>query len=148
MAASVQQQVLDYVLTQLGAAGAPAPAYRSRTEAFTAQQMPAYNVYPLRGTPYDAADTTAATVQRFSFAVVGMVSAASEADVAMDPLMSWAWQKVLADPTLGGLVLMTELETYDWAFPPGDTDLSTCMMTFSALLTVLRGDPTAQGLHS
>ncbi len=147
MADSIQKRVLDYVMTALTAAGAPAPAFRTRTESFSAGQMPAFNVYPLRGAPYDADATVATLAQRFSFAVVPMATAASNVDVVLDPLFVWAWQKILADPTLGGLVLDTMLEGWDWSFPPADTDFSTCMMTFTALLAVQRADPTASGLN-
>lgn len=146
MASSVQKQILDAVMAALTAPGAPAPANRARTESFSTEQMPAYNVYPIRGAPFDAEDTATTVAQRFSFAVVPMATAASEVDVTLDPLFVWACQQILRDPTLGGLVLTTELESWEWAFPPADSDVSSCQMTFTALLSVLRGDPTASGL--
>ena len=147
MADSIQKRVLDYVVTALTAAGAPAAAYRTRTESFSAEQMPAFNVYPLRGAPYDADDTVNTLAQRFSFAVVALGTAASDVDVVLDPLFVWVCQQVLADPTLGGLVLDTMLEAWDWAFPPADSDVSSCSLTFTALIAVKRTDPTASGLN-
>ena len=147
MADSIQKRVLDYVMTALAAPGAPGVAYRTRTESFSTVEMPACNVYPLRGAPYDADDTVETLAQRVPFAVVLMASATSAVDVVLDPLFVWVCQRILADPTLGGLVLDTMLEGWDWSFPPADTDLSSCMMTFTALLAVQRADPTASGLN-
>ena len=148
MADSIQKQVLDYVVTALTAPGAPAPAFRTRTESFSADQMPAFNVYPLRGSREVAEDTVETLGQRFSFAVVPLGTAPSSVDVVLDPLFVWVCQRLLADTTLGGLVLDTTLDAWDWTFPAADSDISSCSMTFSALLAVKRADPTASGLNS
>lgn len=147
MADSIHKRVMDAVLAALGAQGAPAVAYRTRTESFAAAQMPAFNVFPTQGTADEAGNTVATLEQRVSFAVAALASGTSDVDVTLDPLFVWAWQKILADTTLGGLVLDVQLESYHWTFPAADTDIASCTMNFAALVTTLRADPTASGLN-
>jgi len=98
----VWTQAITNLLAALNVGGSPAVAYRARFEAVSADET-AFNAFPhkidcLYGDAHDSVKIGADVVIRIS------VSATDEVDLAMDPLVLWAWRQVRADPTLGGIV--------------------------------------------
>lgn len=124
------------------ATGTPAPAERTDTTEYTAERLPAYNVFRKKDKPeYEGAHDSACMT--FDVIIRCMVKATSLADEAVDPLMVWAWQKVMADPTLGSLVQDARIVDVEYQYiPKGEYDQLAADLTVEITVDVSRSDPT------
>lgn len=148
IALSIQSQIVAYVVALLNTAGAanftPATAaYRTRVEAFAAQQLPAWNVLPDDGeTQYME---VAAVDRKFRFCVRNMVSAQNQADAAADPLYVVSTQALCADPSLGGLVRYTREIAQKWERDGAAAqDNIALVVTYEVEFATSRTDPTTR----
>jgi hypothetical protein len=124
------------------ATGSPAPAERTDTTEYTAERLPAYNVFRKKDSPrYEGAQDSACL--SFEVIIRAMVKATAQADEAVDPLVVWAWQQVMADPTLGSLVQDAKITDVEYNYvPKGDYDQLAADLTVEVTVDVSRSDPT------
>lgn len=143
---SLQSAIIAAVVAALNNAGTAWTAYRCRMAAFPPAQLPAWNVIPAEGEPAYQADTPSGTVSwRFRFTVRCAVTAVGEVDAAADPLFVAACQAVLADPTLGGLAVITRLSGVKWEREgQGEYDQCALVVTFESEFGTARNDPSVQ----
>lgn len=126
----------------LVAIGSPAPVMRADTVEYTPERLPAYNVFRRKDRPEYDGDQRAATC-KLDIVVRCMVSAVDDADEAVDPLIVWAWQQIMRDPTLGSLVLdatVTDVE-YQYLEKSAYVQLA-ADLTIEVTVDVGRSDPT------
>ena len=117
MPSTLRAQVLAAVVAALDAADAERPAHlvavhRFRFRPLDMDKLSAIVVYPARNVRGD--DELEAREDSFTFVIecrAKQLTAADTPDVLVEDLYWWAVTRLLADPTLGGLV--TELEEGD-----------------------------------
>lgn len=139
---SLQSQIMAAVVAALAAT--ETPAYRTRMEAFAADQLPAYNVLPAEGeTEY--LDNSAID-RKFRFMVRHVAQAANEVDLAVDPLYVAGVRAILADPTLGGLARYTREISQKWDLEKGSVDTVALVVTYESEFETSRSDPSSSPL--
>ena len=129
------------IITNLRAPGAPAETYRTRFEAI-ASGVPAFNVFPRK---WDVRNQDAAhDATELDVDVVIRVYSAStqDADVALDPLILWAWRRVRADANLGGIAKDVYLDNIEIGYVDKDATDQVCAdITIRVEMNVSRDDP-------
>ena len=139
---SVGLLAVRQIAALVGATGAPAPVYRTDLEEYTAERLPAYNVFRKKDGIAYKGDRRAANCD-FEVIIRAMVAAESEADEAVDPLVVWAWQQVMADATLGGIVQDARLTGVEYQYvEKGSLDVLAADVTVAIVVDVSRSDPT------
>lgn len=122
--------------------GSPAPAVRSDTTEYTAERLPAYNVFRARDKFAYLGDFHAAS-GTFIVTIRAMVKATAQADEAVDPLIVFAWQKVMADESLGGLVESAKITGCEYQYvQKGEYDQLAADISVEIKVDVSRSDPT------
>jgi hypothetical protein len=142
--------VADIVAALSTATGKPSglTVHRQRTLPIGADVLPSQVVYLVDETvvtgPGFGVGANALAVREATVRVESRVSAgASTPDQALDPLLNWAVQKILADPTRGGLAHFTiELGT-QWAAADEDKVYGAAQTDFKVKYTTSAADPTA-----
>ena len=139
---SVGQQAVRNIAAAVAATGTPAPVERTDTTEYTAARLPAYNVFrksdkiAFQGA-HDSAECT------FEVIVRAMVKAVSLGDEAVDPLVVWAWQTVMADRTLGGVVADAMITGIEYSYvAKGEYDQLAADITVEVKVDVDQADPT------
>jgi hypothetical protein len=145
MADSVQSRVIDAAVAALSTT--LFSAYRCRMAAFKPDQLPAFNVLPEDAEPdYDNAITGFVNF-RFKFRVRMMAATKDQVDKAVDALYVAGSKALLADPTLGGLVLITRWAGEKWEREgQGEYDQIAKVVTFESEFSTSRNDPSVAGL--
>ncbi|MGA7887612.1 MAG: hypothetical protein WCA44_17900 [Acidobacteriaceae bacterium] len=100
---TIWTQAVSAILAKLTVSGAPADAYRARFEAVQ-QNETAFNLFPATIECTQSAEAHDAVTISADVVVRIYAAATDEVDLALDPLVLWAWRQVRADPTLGQLV--------------------------------------------
>ncbi len=142
---TVWTQAATAILAALNVGGAPATAYRARFAA-VGQTETAFNLFPARlSCKYiDAHDSV--TVEG-DFVIRIYVEALSEVDLALDPLVLWAWRQLRADPTLGGLVADAYVDNIEIGYLDKSASDQVCAdMTIRVQIEVSRDDPSVNTL--
>lgn len=130
------------IASLLSAAGTPAPVERTDTTEYTEDRLPAYNVFRKKDGFTYKGDQRAASAS-FEVVVRAMVAAASETDEAIDPLVVWVWQKLMADEQLGNLVDDAKITSIEYQYvPKGSYDLLAADIMVDITVDVGRSDPT------
>jgi hypothetical protein len=143
---SVQSQVIAAAVAALNAAAVGYTAYRCRMAAFLPEQLPAWNVIPEDDDPDYNTDAYSGTVAwKFRFRVRCMVASVGEVDAAADPLFVAACQAILADPTLGGLAVVTRIAGVKWEREAkGEYDQCAEVIVFESEFGTSRSDPSVR----
>jgi hypothetical protein len=122
--------------------GSPAPAVRADTTEYTADRLPAYNVFRAKDRFEYVGDFRAASAS-FDVTIRAMVAATAQADEAVDPLVVWAWQKVMEDETLAGLVQDCRVTGVEYQYiEKGQYDQLAADVNVEITVDVSRSDPT------
>jgi hypothetical protein len=143
--ATVWTQAATNLLAALNVGGAPATTYRARFEA-VGQNETAFNLFPARlDCKYtDAHDSVTVDGE---FVIRIYVDSASEVDLALDPLVLWAWRQVRADPTLGGVVADAYVASVEIGYLDKSASDQVCAdMTIRVQVEVSRDDPSVNML--
>jgi hypothetical protein len=140
--ASIGLLAVRRISTLVGGPGSPAPAYRSDMTEFTADRLPAYNVFREDDEfAYKGARDSAEC--NFVVIVRCMVKAVSECDEAVDPLMVFAWQAIMADTSLGALVSDVKITKAPYSYlPKGEYDQLAVDLRVEVSVDVSRSDPS------
>ena len=138
---SIWTQAITQILAVLNAAMSPATAYRARFEAVAASDV-AYNVFPHKIDVKQDASREAATVDA-SVVIRIYVADTDQVDLALDPLVVWAWQQIRQDPTLGGLVTDVYVDNIEIGYLDKSSSDQVCAdMTIRVEVDVSRDDPS------
>lgn len=142
---SIQSRVIAAVVAAL--ATTSWAAFRTRMAPFGKNQLPAFNVIP-DDAAADYMTAYSGTVDwKFRFKVRCMAEAVDEVDVAVDPLFVAGTQAILADPTLGGLALITRLVDVKWEREgQGEYDQCALVVTFESEFGTEQFDPSVKSL--
>ena len=159
---SLREQVIQVVISRLGAAGSPAKkVFRSNTDQISSKDLPCYNVFPGDEDPTvggDFADRES-TERKLDITVQVVVDAATQKtnnspdmrgvpldDSVLDPFYVFAIQQMTGnDGRLGGFVNKADEVRHVTVFRPEGRDLIGLEMGFSFEFSTLRGDPTRRG---
>jgi len=139
---SVGLKALRALYALVTATGSPAPAIRTDTTEYTEERLPAYNVFRAKDKfSYEGAFRAAGAT--FDVTIRAMVKATAQADEVVDPLVVWAWQQVMADGTLGGIVQDAKITAVEYQYvTKGDYDQLAADITVEITVDVSRSDPT------
>jgi len=115
-----RERILQALATALvGTTGVGTRIYRNRVEPFPREESPAIVIVPFKDTP---APNTSLPFLDWTFRVrFVVVSRANVADQAADPTISSMHAKLVADLTLGGLVIDVQPAPVDFEFVEADT---------------------------
>jgi hypothetical protein len=142
--ATFRETIIEAVVTALSA-GTP-PGQVGRTNTFQRNDadssLPAILVYPEQEKVQRLGDSDAC--RTLSIGVECQVKGAPPIDQALDPLLVWVCQKLLADDTLGGLVWRVQETGTMWQVETGDEDIASAKVTFDIQYATPRSDPTVQ----
>lgn len=130
------------LLAMLEVGGAPAQSYRARFEAI-AETETAFNVFPhkIDCRNGDEASDTARIEAEFVIRI--SVAATDQVDLALDPLVLWAWRQVRGDPTLGGVVDDARVDGIEIGYLDKTASDQVCAdMTIRVTVDVDRNDPS------
>lgn len=141
-AQTIWTQAITVYLARLNATGSPASAWRTRFEAISDLEAPAFNAFAAEvRVSYEGAHDSASIEHETTLR--GYVSATSEVDVAADPLIVWAWRQIGADPSMGGLVSDSRIEKIQFGYLDKSQSDKVCVdITVCLNVEVGRGDPT------
>jgi hypothetical protein len=132
------------IVTALSAPGAPAPVYRGDTKAFTRERYPAFNVFPMKfkNDFQQGAKNTSWVQGDIRVRCYAQASNATPVSEAIDPLIVWAHRQIMADPTLGGLIVDAELSAGEFAYDEqSDPVIAEVELTVDLGFGTLRNDP-------
>jgi len=139
---SIRDQIVAAIVSALGVSGAPGSVDQSRLEQYTDDQLPAFNVFP--GKDEKLVATSDDEGRKLIVHVECLAAGATKADHAVDPLYVWAVQKIMADPTLGGLATFTCHEDDEWTLAWSEKDIVALKVSFSVEYRTARTDPTVK----
>lgn len=113
---SVREQICQYIMAQIDAEGKPDGLLVDKQRSLTLDPslLPAAVVYLLEETPQKL-QSRSIRVRREVVVVVELRVAGEPTDVALDPLINWVVQQVMADFSCGGLAHEIEEIKSDWA---------------------------------
>ena len=103
--ATKRERILAKIKTDLaGTTGVGTRIYRSRAEAFTRSETPAIIIEPISDTPQDTSSFYNSVTHELRIRITVVARGAVPDNVA-DPTIESMHNKVLSDPTLGGLCI-------------------------------------------
>jgi hypothetical protein len=139
---TVWTQAAGNYLAALNAEGSPAEVWRTRFEPMGEDEIRTLNLFATRvAVSYTGANDSASVSAKFT--VRGTVSAKYEADLAADPLVSWAWQQLRSDPSLGGVVMDARVEDIEIGYADKSASDEICVdVTICVEVEVDRDNPT------
>jgi hypothetical protein len=141
MRQTIWTQAATAIMSALNAPGAPAIFYRSRFEAVSETEN-AGNLYPTKiDCKYECAQDSVKIDA--SMVIRASIAATSEVDLAADPIVQWAWQRVRIDPTLGQLVEDVYVDNIEIGYVDKSASDQVCVdMTIRVEVEVGRNDPS------
>jgi hypothetical protein len=139
---TIWTQAVTAILAKLNFEGSPATAYRARFEAIGTNET-AFNLFPHKiDCQYTEAAQDAVKIDA-SFVVRISIAATNNVDLALDPLVMWAWTMVRLDPTLGGLVADTYVDNIEIGYLDKSQSDKVCAdMTIRVEMEVGRDNPS------
>jgi hypothetical protein len=136
---SIQSRIIAAAVAALNGAGGAA-SYRSRMAAFSKAQLPAINVLPKESDPeYNDSDSID---RRLLIDVRYTGIAVDEVDAAIDPIYVAGNAALLADPTLGGLAIITRERASKWELEKGEVDAVALVVIYEIEFSTTRSDPS------
>ena len=143
---TVWTQAATNYLAALNGPGKPANVgiWRTRFEPMDEDeaQAGALNMFSTKvSVSYTGANDSASVEAKFT--VRGTVAAKHEVDLAADPLVSWAWQQLRSDPSLGHIVLDARVEDIEIGYADKAASDEICVdVTICVEVEVDRNNPT------
>lgn len=152
MASSIREQIAAAVVASLSGSGGPAglTVHRERTRPIETDSLPAILVYfedDSAPKPFDGQKYRSPLVKR-SVQLALQCRAqgnppATPPDLALDPIIVWATQRMFADETFGTLAIAVEEGRAEWKSREGDIPVAAATIRFSIEYRTARIDPTA-----
>jgi hypothetical protein len=138
---TVWTQAVTAILAALNAPGSPATFYRARFEAVGNAET-AGNLYPTKiDCKYECAQDSVKIDA--SMVVRASIAATDQVDLAADPLVLWAWQRIRVDSTLGQLVEDAYIDNIEIGYVDKSASDQVCVdMTIRVEVEVDRNDPS------
>lgn len=157
MSTSIRERIVDAIVTALEAPGGPSglSVHRFRTRPLTKDNLPAQVVYVVEERSVIAGNVSFTTPTAMTGALTGDLTehqllvavesrvAGDPPDVALEPLVVWATQQVLADPTLAGLAISTLEYDTKWTAQEADQVYGAASQMFVIQYFSLAADPTS-----
>lgn len=128
--ASIRKQIMDGIESALATTPGVLGVYRSRVIAFQREESPCVYIRALGETPLPLVHPF--TNKDFSFEV-GVIVRAAAVDVATDDIGVEVHNRILSEPTIGGLALDTIEEGTVFEEEDADGGASVLRMRFKAL---------------
>jgi hypothetical protein len=139
---SIQSRISAAAVALL--AGTSFPAYRCRMAPFTHEQLPAFNVIPVDSEADYGSAYSGSVDWKFRWKMRCTADAADAVDAAVDPLFVAGSEAILADPTLGGLCLITRFVGSKWEREgQGEYDQCALVVTFESEFATAQNDPSS-----
>jgi hypothetical protein len=141
MADSIREQILKAFITALNApSNKPATASRSRVDALSSGELPAFVV---RARDEDAARRgPTASLRSLRVRVESHVEGAAPADSLLDPLLVYVVQTVYADTGIAALIREIDETHIDWEAESGYAEVATAAQDFTVTFATQAADPT------
>jgi hypothetical protein len=112
MAASIRVQIMNALMAALNGPGAPCKFWRMRMEEFQSNELPAGNlILEEENRQIDAGEDDCTLTVSLDCIVSTTVDPVDE---ALDALLVWAEQSIMADQTLGGLATYIDPKPVKW----------------------------------
>jgi hypothetical protein len=148
---SIREQIMVLLVAALGASGKPSglTVHRERTRPIEVDSLPAIMVYadddvpkPLAGQNY------AAPLTERQFSVVlecrAQGSGSVSPDAALDPVLVWAVQTIVAGERFGGLASGVEEGRTVWSSREADVPVASAKLSLTIKFRTARSDPTSK----
>jgi hypothetical protein len=151
MPTSIREQIITALVAALSAGGSPSglTVHRERTRPIEIDSLPAIMVYadddvpkPLAGQTYRAPLTERQLSVALECRAQGSTSVSP--DEALDPVLVWAAQTVLANEQFGGLANGVEEGRTVWASREGDVPVASAKWSITIRYRTSRLDPTSK----
>jgi hypothetical protein len=141
MRQTIWTQAATAIIATLNAPGAPAVFYRARFEAVGNTET-AGNLYPTKiDCKYECAQDSVKIDA--TMVVRASIAATNQVDLAADPTVLWAWQRIRIDPTLGQLVEDVYVDNIEIGYVDKSASDQVCVdMTIRVEVEVGRNDPS------
>jgi len=153
MPTSIREQIMVALVAALSAGGTGSPSgltvHRERTRPLEIDSLPAIMVYADDDVPKTLGQQVYAaplTERHFSLALECRAQGSSSVspDVALDPVLVWAAQTVLANERFGGLASGVEEGRTVWSSREGDVPVASAKLNFTIRYRTSRLDPTSK----
>ena len=153
MPTSIREQIMVALVAALSAGGSGSPSgltvHRERTRPIEIDSLPAIMVYadddvpkPLAGQTYKAPLTERQLSVALECRAQGSTSVSP--DEALDPVLVWAAQTVLANEQFGGLANGVEEGRTVWASREGNVPVASAKWSITIRYRTSRLDPTSK----
>jgi hypothetical protein len=145
---TIREQIIQAIVALLAGCtlnGSAVKVTRYRVDSVQPEEIPLFNV------AIDAESATELTqnscMRTVTLSVWAAVAAADSTDTdsidaVADPMTAYAEQKIMADPTLGGLTLACNFRSAAWQNVAADLDYCGVRMVFEVMYQTALGDPT------
>jgi hypothetical protein len=149
MSTSIRSQAVAAVVIALATDPSPATGgtWRARTEQFTQDESPAFNVWPIDEKYSEDANDRDTLAVTLSLRVQCLVRSGAEVDLAAELLAVFAHQQIMADETLGGIVQDARLTGSKWTIAEGGQDVVALDLDFDVMYQISRADPTVNQFY-
>ena len=146
--ASKRDAILASIVSSLSGAGGPSglTVHRQRTLPITSDVLPSQLVYAISeevATGPGRANFARKAVRKVTIAVESRVDGGTSPDNTLDPLLSWAVQKICADPTMGDTVEDCKEMGTTWAQVDADQMYGAARTDFEITYITSAADPDA-----
>lgn len=155
MPSSIREQIVAKLIAALAAAGGPASltVHRERTRAIETDSLPAILVYfdDDKPDPFDQQQYRSPLVKRtlnVALQCRAQGSSSVSPDAALDPVLNWAVQQIMANETFDGLALGAEEGATQWKSREGDVPIAAATLSVSVRYRTSRLDPTADATNT
>jgi hypothetical protein len=152
MSTSIRLQIINAIVATLGAGGGPSglTVWREGTRPIETDSLPAVFLYaedkdpePLAHQTYRAPLAERQLSIRLECRAKGALN--TPPDVAVDPIIVWALQRMFADVSFGGLANEVEEKSWEWGSREADVPVAACTIHFTVKYRTSRLDPTTKG---
>jgi hypothetical protein len=150
MSTSIREQIMVALVAALGTGGpAGLTVHRERTRPIEIDSLPAIMVYADDDVPKTLADQryrAPLTERQMTLAIEcrGQGSSGVSPDQALDPMLVFAAQTVLANETFGGLANGVEEGRTVWSSREGDVPVASAKWIITVRYRTSRLDPTSK----
>lgn len=155
MASSIREQIVVKLIAGLQAAGGPAglTVHRERTRPIETDSLPAILVYfdDDKPDPFDEQKYRSPLVRRTLNVALQCRAQGSNSvspDAALDPLLNWAVQQIMANEEFDGLALGAQEGPTQWKSREADAPVAAATLSVYVRYRTSRLDPTADATNT
>jgi len=149
---SLRNAIVAACKAAIDQAGKPAGSVVRRYMTQTETEEKSFNVLPLgqKSTEEVRPGAGYITTHMLTVGVVVRARQGGEAakglapDELLDPLLVWAVQALMADPTLGGIAIGVAEDEITWDVESFDQEFARALQTFTVMLRTNATDPTSE----